>query len=213
MNDKFKNLTEEKQNKIIKAALDEFSEKGYDKSSTDIIAQNSEIAKGSLFYYFKSKKNLYLYIVEYCLDLITEKLINDMNKINKGDFYERIMEVGWTKQRLLIEYPLHSKIILDAFLNMPIELKENLDNLYIKNYTSNMQILQKYILDYMDLELLKPTVKKEDAIFITMSLFEAFSKKYTEMYKNRVEDLLNNKEQFFKEFDKYVDIIKYGIYK
>lgn len=213
MNDKFKNLTEEKQNKILEAALNEFTEKGYDKASTDLIAQNSEIAKGSLFYYFKSKKNLYLYIVDYSLDFITEKLLNEMDKIDKGDFYERIMEVGWIKLRLLIEYPLHSKIVLDAFLNMPISLKENLDKLYIKNYTSSMGILQKYILDYMDESLLKPDVKKEDAIFVTMSLFESLSKRYNEIYKNRVEDLLDHKEEFLEDFKKYVDILKYGIYK
>ncbi|MTI56255.1 MAG: TetR/AcrR family transcriptional regulator [Geosporobacter ferrireducens] len=41
----------------------EFVEKGYDKASTDRIIQRAEISKSLLFYYFKNKKGLFLYLV------------------------------------------------------------------------------------------------------------------------------------------------------
>lgn len=213
MRDKFNNLTKEKQENIIQAAINEFGEKGYTKASTDTIANNAGIAKGSLFYYFGNKKNLYLYIVEYSTSFATDKIISEMEKIEQGDFYQRVIEGGLIKQRFFIEYPLHSKVIMDAFMNMPPELKEALEKLYIKYYTLSMKIVEDYIVSYLDTTLLKSTVTKEDAIFLTLSIFEALSKKYTQMYQNRVEELMDNTEELFKEYNKYVDIIKYGIYK
>lgn len=44
--------------KIIDAAIDVFSEKGYSRASIDEIAVRAGVSKGLIFWYFKSKKNL-----------------------------------------------------------------------------------------------------------------------------------------------------------
>ncbi|MDP8003014.1 MAG: hypothetical protein C0171_04700 [Caldisphaera sp.] len=51
------NISEVK-NKIINSAMKVFSENGYDATSTEIIAKESGISKGDLFYYFKTKNEL-----------------------------------------------------------------------------------------------------------------------------------------------------------
>lgn len=55
----------EKQARIINAAMKEFVKSGYDKASTNKIVKEANISKGSLFNYFHSKKELYLYLIEY----------------------------------------------------------------------------------------------------------------------------------------------------
>src|SRR5690554_2141452 len=56
MNDDVK-MTE-KQSRIIQAAVEIFSEKGYAASSTSEIAQKAGVAEGTIFRHYKTKKDL-----------------------------------------------------------------------------------------------------------------------------------------------------------
>jgi AcrR family transcriptional regulator len=53
----------EKQLKIIQAAIEIFSEKGYSAASTSEIAQRAGVAEGTIFRHYKTKKDLLLSIV------------------------------------------------------------------------------------------------------------------------------------------------------
>jgi AcrR family transcriptional regulator len=53
----------EKQRKILEAAIDTFSEKGYAGSSTSEIAKKAGVAEGTIFRHYKTKKDLLLSIV------------------------------------------------------------------------------------------------------------------------------------------------------
>ena len=64
MNEKFLELTEEKQMRIIDAAMEVFGTNEYKHAVTDEIARKAGISKGLLFYYFKNKKSLYQYRAE-----------------------------------------------------------------------------------------------------------------------------------------------------
>jgi len=48
----------EKQEDILKSALEMFVHKGFHGASTAAIAENAEVSNGSLFHYFRSKDNL-----------------------------------------------------------------------------------------------------------------------------------------------------------
>lgn len=55
---------EEIRDNIIKAAIKEFKDKGYEKASMRSIATNADISVGNLYRYFSNKHNLFEYIVE-----------------------------------------------------------------------------------------------------------------------------------------------------
>ena len=55
MNAKFERLEEPRKTQLINAALKEFSVKGYDEASTNIIAKESGLSKSLLFHYVGSK--------------------------------------------------------------------------------------------------------------------------------------------------------------
>lgn len=59
----FFNLPEEKREKIINAAIDEFAEYGLENASTNRIVANSGIAKGSFYQYFEDKQDVFLYLL------------------------------------------------------------------------------------------------------------------------------------------------------
>lgn len=72
----FFNLPHEKRERIIDAALDEFSTYSFYKARVTAIADNAGIAKGSFYQYFEDKKDLYKYIME----IIVEKKLSYINK-------------------------------------------------------------------------------------------------------------------------------------
>lgn len=79
-NESFKRLDPEKQDRILKAAIAEFAERGYELANTNRIAKNANISVGSVFHYFNTKENLFLYIVQYGSAMIEEqagKVVDD----------------------------------------------------------------------------------------------------------------------------------------
>jgi AcrR family transcriptional regulator len=63
MNETEDTVISEKQQKILAAAIDTFSEKGFAASSTSEIAKKAGVAEGTIFRHYKTKKELLLAIV------------------------------------------------------------------------------------------------------------------------------------------------------
>jgi AcrR family transcriptional regulator len=59
----FFNLPEEKREKIVSAAVDEFIEYGLENASTNRIVENSGISKGSFYQYFKDKQDVFKHLM------------------------------------------------------------------------------------------------------------------------------------------------------
>lgn len=214
MYNKFNNLNDEKKKTIIKSAIEEFSQNGYHKASTDKIAANANIAKGSLFHYFGSKKKLYFYIVDYSMDFISEKVKEKCKSIDTTDFFERMKIVSLYKQSLFVEYPGETKITLDALKEDNNEIKSDLSKIINEYNSKNMIFLQEHVIKYMNKDDLKEDIEINDAIFMTMTMFEALSKKHMMLIETNqiiLEDIVI--ANLFDEFDKYIKILKSGLYK
>lgn len=101
---KFFSLSYEKQVVILNAAINEFVRGGFDKASVNTIVENANISKGSLFFYFESKKNLYLFLFEYCEFLIIENARKSMHFV-EGDFIARMQLTMHQNLTLLETHP------------------------------------------------------------------------------------------------------------
>ncbi|MGZ4031512.1 MAG: TetR/AcrR family transcriptional regulator [Tumebacillaceae bacterium] len=78
---------------IFQAAIDVFSEKGFDKATMDDIAARANVAKGTIYYHFKSKEELFLFLVEEGVELLREgvdsKLSQEMAPADKLELIVR----------------------------------------------------------------------------------------------------------------------------
>lgn len=61
---------EKRRQEILKAAKTIFFKNGFEHSSMDMVADRCQLAKGTLYLYFKSKEELYLSLMEDGLDLL-----------------------------------------------------------------------------------------------------------------------------------------------
>ncbi len=78
----FFRLSPEKKNRIIDAAISEFSEHSYDNTSIHRIVAGAEISTGSFYQYFENKKDLYFYILSMYLKKLEGYLREHGEKID-----------------------------------------------------------------------------------------------------------------------------------
>lgn len=89
--DTFQNLSNEKKERIIHAALTEFSERSFSEASITNIVKNANISRGSFYQYFGNKEKIYEYLIDYLYNKHREDLVNILKK-NSGDLYTSLME-------------------------------------------------------------------------------------------------------------------------
>jgi AcrR family transcriptional regulator len=63
---------------ILEVALHCFNERGYHKTSIDYIAEKVGITKGGIYYYFKSKKEIFIELFHFKIMAFLEKLVADV---------------------------------------------------------------------------------------------------------------------------------------
>ena len=72
-------MTLSSKEKIIKAAIRVFAAKGYDGATMDEIAQAARLTKPMIYYHFKNKKDLYLYLLESHVERFYSRLQDILN--------------------------------------------------------------------------------------------------------------------------------------
>ena len=85
--EKFEELSQEKQRRIIDAGMEVFGRYEYKKANTEDIAAKAGISKGLLFYYFKDKKSFYMYLFQYMHEKLSCQETLNLENIMK-DFEE-----------------------------------------------------------------------------------------------------------------------------
>lgn len=106
---RFLNLEEEKQRRILEAAIKEFSSYDYDKVSINRIIQESDISRGAFYTYFLDKDDLLVHLFEAEEDKTVGYFLEILKK-NGGDFFKSIQE--WVIEIIKIR---KEKIVQDCF--------------------------------------------------------------------------------------------------
>ena len=114
MNEKFFALPEEKQERIINAAMEVFGKNEYKRASTDLIAVKAGISKGLLFYYFHNKKELYMYVYNFLIEIMKDQ-IADTTFLELTDFFELLRYAGAGKAVMLEKHPYILDFAMRAF--------------------------------------------------------------------------------------------------
>ena len=209
MNPAFDKLNEEKRNTIIDVCLEEFAEKGYEKASTNVIVNKAGISKGLLFHYFGSKKKLYLYLLDMTMQHFYDRMLKLQGK-PKEDLFERIIQSGMIKVQLAYEAPLMYKLIMEAFIDTPIGMEEDIQVRYQKMYKQSMP----GVFENIDYTKFRDDIDKSKAIEFMSLCLDALYGKYVKMAKGKATKLsIEETKAMIKEQYEFVDMLKYGIYK
>jgi AcrR family transcriptional regulator len=106
----FFNLPEEKRQKILECALDEFAQSDYDSASISQIAAKAGVAKGSLYQYFADKGDLHRYLIELASQKKAEMLAATRSTQTDMPLFETLRWLFREMANFEILYPRLAKI-------------------------------------------------------------------------------------------------------
>lgn len=198
--EKFKELSEEKQQPIIEAALKCFGRHGYKKASMGDIAQNSGVSKPMLFHYFGTKRDLYLYLSEYVRTVMIDAY--KRSEINAyDDLFERIIVASRMKMGILEKYPNILKFILSMF--------EETDDAVTDITKKIMPESQRFSYDLV--------LKKEDAVKFKegVNIDEVMRLMFlmAEGYAHEMSDERCGLGEITEEMERIMNMLKSNLYK
>ena len=124
---KFESLPEERQEAIISAAVETFGSNDYKSASTEDIARKAGISKGLLFFYFKNKRDLYLYLMERLMEKVEGFVIDD-DYWEIDDFFELFRYAAERKRDTLERFPYMLEFSVRAFYPQHKDIKHTMND-------------------------------------------------------------------------------------
>lgn len=207
MTEAFNNLEHDKQQRIINAAMKEFADKGYERASTNTIVKHAGISKGVLFYYFDSKKGLYLYLVNYAIQTIKRDYLNLVD-MTITDFIERLLHLAKIKINYYHANPDVSLFLSEVYVNPSFTLPEHL----AVQLAELEKLSYKTIYDQIDTSLLRDDVDPDKAFQLINFAIEGYNNHLLALFKGKHLASIDL-DPYWDEFYEYITILKTCFYK
>jgi AcrR family transcriptional regulator len=196
----------EKQQKILQAAIAVFSEKGFSAATTREIARNAGVAEGTIFRYFKTKKDILRGILVQMINIMSGKLvIEPVEKILQApedkDIRAILKELLYDRLKLMDSVFSMARVILTEAL-FHEDVRETLYQNIIQRALSAFRVFYDRMVER---GVLRNDVSPETlfrSILSNLGIFIAQRKLFGDKFP------VENME---KELDSMVDVILFGI--
>lgn len=198
-------LDNSRKQRILDASLQEFSEYGFEKASTDRICQKAGVSKGLLFHHFGSKDNMFMITMNNCID----DILNEFNSLDFTgvDFISTIMKMMEMKYDFFKKNQMHYKLLMNGFHDSPRKLKKELE----KRYSEIKQIGSNIFLDMIKKLHLKKDVSIENVVLILASISNIVESKYLPYFTDEITTFEEFYDEAKSEYIKLMNILLYGI--
>ena len=111
--------------RILEAALEEFSQKGYEAASLNNVCAEKGISKGIIYHHFKDKDALFLLCVEDCFTQVSAYLQETAEALS-GTAQEKLAAYFDARLRFFALHPVYLGIFAEAAFNPPAALAEEI---------------------------------------------------------------------------------------
>ncbi|MCI2057485.1 MAG: TetR/AcrR family transcriptional regulator [Oscillibacter sp.] len=130
--------------RILDAAMEEFSRSTYNAVSMNTICAENNISKGNLYHYYKDKDELYLLCVEKCFDTITDYL-NETEKELTGTAEQKLGSYFDARLHFFAENQIYLGIFTSAAFSPPENLVAEISKRRNKFDTLNISVLTRLL--------------------------------------------------------------------
>ncbi|MGB8253350.1 MAG: TetR/AcrR family transcriptional regulator [Anaerolineaceae bacterium] len=208
MYENFERIPQAEQQHILNACIEEFAQKGYEQASTNAIVQQAGIPKGTLFFFFGNKKDLYLYVIDHVVTLYAMTALQTPGEL-PDDLFERLIYLGQERMKFALSQPQLYKLFFNAFINAPEDIQAELRKRYAAYYTPSMQMLTAGL----DRSRFKPEVDVDKLIELIYLILEGIlSKSVPALQQLKPAEALGIVEKLFVECDDYFAMIRQGVH-
>jgi TetR/AcrR family transcriptional regulator len=136
--ERFHNLPEEKKERILTVASEEFSQKGYAGASINRIVGRLGIAKGSLFQYFGTKDGLFRFVFSRALERVKDNLRHVRDDASRKDLSSRLNDTLLAGAWFIRKHPLLYRLYLQLLTDDTIPFRNDM-----------LLALRQYSLEYI----------------------------------------------------------------
>jgi AcrR family transcriptional regulator len=179
---------------IFETAIKIFSTNGYDGATMDDMAANAGVAKGTLYYHFKSKEELFKFIITEGMEIIKEQIHEAAEK--EGDSLSKLKAICRQQLSLVYENKDFFKVVMSQLWGQEIRQLEL--RVIINNYIHSIE-------EHLKKAMEDGVVKKGDPYFMSYTFFGA-------MCSAAVYELINKDESNLDEItDSLMKYILNGI--
>lgn len=160
-----------------------------------------------LFYYFKTKQDLYYYLVDYSLDFIKERYLNVID-IDEPDFIKRLVKATKLKMEVFTKHPDIFRFLGTLFINDDIKLPAELEN----KYTKFQQLGYAIMYENIDKTLFREDVDVDKAFQLIQWSIDGYQNNLLQQLKGKkLSDI--NFDPYWDEFFGYLAVLKTAFYK
>lgn len=145
---------------IFESAIKIFSKNGYNGATMDAIAADAGVAKGTLYYHFESKEEIFKYIIQEGMNIVKKEIEDIAN--NEQDALSKLRVLCKTQLGLVYEIKDFFRVIMSQLWGQETRHQE------LRN-AINSYIL--YIQKYLDDAIKEGFIKNGDTYSMAYALF------------------------------------------
>lgn len=180
---------------IFDAAIKEFSINGYSGATMDTIAENAGVAKGTLYYHFKSKEDIFKYIISEGMDLITDQVREAADR--EDEILQKLRAICRVQLGMVYQNRDFFKVIMSQLWGQEIR------HLELRNaLRAYIATIEEYLIEAVK----QGKIKRGETSFMAYSFFG-------NLCSAAVYELINNTTDVNEVIDNLMDNILKGIEK
>ena len=194
--------------KILDACFKVFAHHGYANTSTTMLAEAAGISKALIFHHFKSKKDLYLSVLDRCIEKGRIEMGFD-TLLENQDFFAAKEKFSIIKFHYYKRNPDLMRMMREAFYTTPAELKTEIQDQYGKLLANNEKEWERLF----EKVSLREGVDREQAFRLVMLTLDYFDHKYLSDVEHHDDLDETYLQDFLKERNSFLAMIRFGIEK
>jgi len=160
---KIKSRIEQRKNQILDAATIVFSEKGYNRANTDEIAKKAGLGKGTLYRYFKDKKDIFFSVVDRGLNKLKEKMLKEVE-----DIQDPLKRIERAVKTYLSFFEENSNLV-EILIHEQSSFRKRIAKRYFEHYYGNVERIKRTFRKAITQGLMK-NIDIETAISVLTSM-------------------------------------------
>ena len=204
-----KNIDAEKRDRIVNAAIKEFSLYPYAKASTNNIVKEAGISKGLLFHYFGNKKELYEKLIGFVLHKLIEDITANINW-EESDILERIKQLVVFKMKLGKEYPGMFDFLVKVLAELNTKNTDDIMKFYEKYDVDIQSILGDIYTRNIDYSKFRDQTNLDKNLNVVRWTLEKYS-------EERLLTITSMKaidyDKFTDDIDEYINVLNKAFYR
>lgn len=201
---------EEKAEKILKVATQEFATSGYHRTKMETIAEKAEVSKGLVFHYFKSKKKLYTTAITVAIE--TLQTLFDYDKFPKESLLSLFEYSLALKFSIAKSHEFEMGLMIEVYSHLetlPSDLQKDI-MAYIEETTQTSYRIIASIIRQMPI---KEEFTEEEVVKLVLMVFNQIELEAKAKMQHEPISELSQFDELIKETSQQMKILEQGFLK